>query len=367
MTLRAIDLHLLKLPLRVPYHLAFGDVTDFDTIIVETLDDDGRTGYGEATLLAAYGGETVEDAWTFCRALGESLVGRTTADAKETLAGSLHDYPFCVTAFTAAIEMLEGHAILSPAEVTRVPLLGPVNATDHDAIPDEVENLLAQGYGTLKVKVGFDIDDDLERLRVIQKATAGRASLRLDGNQGYTADDGCRFAAEVDPDGIELFEQPCAAADWEAAGAVAKVSRVPMMLDESIFGIADIERAADLGIASFIKLKLLKMGGLDRLADALELIRAKGMEPVLGNGVASDIACWMEAAVAAKHIRNAGEFNGFLRPVSGILAEPLPVADGAIVLSPDFVPQLDRDKIAAFSVVADHKGTTTVALGPAAQ
>ena len=42
---------------------------------------------------------------------------------------------------------------------------------------------------------------------------------------------------------------------------MAKVARVPMMLDESIFGLKDIERAADLGIASFIKLKLLKMGG----------------------------------------------------------------------------------------------------------
>ena len=35
MTLRAVDLHLLKLPLTVPYHLSFGDVTDFDTIVVE--------------------------------------------------------------------------------------------------------------------------------------------------------------------------------------------------------------------------------------------------------------------------------------------------------------------------------------------
>ena len=139
------------------------------------------------------------------------------------------------------------------------------------------------------------------------------------------------------------------------------------MLDESIFGLEDIERAADLGIASFIKLKLLKMGGLDRLADGLELIRAKGMEPVLGNGVASDIACWMEAAVAAKHIRNAGEFNGFLRPVSGILVEPLTVVAGAMVLTPDFVPQLDRDKIARFSVAGEHAGATAVAVGSAMQ
>lgn len=53
---------------------------------------------------------------------------------------------------------------------------------------------------------------------------------------------------------------------------------------------------------------------------------------------------------------------GFLRPVSGILAEPLAVVDGAIVLTPDFVPRLDREKIKAFTVAADHSGTTTVAV-----
>ena len=53
MKLRGFDLHLLKLPLKVPYHLAFADLTHFDTIVVEARDDQGRVGYGEATLLAA--------------------------------------------------------------------------------------------------------------------------------------------------------------------------------------------------------------------------------------------------------------------------------------------------------------------------
>ncbi|MFQ5765325.1 MAG: hypothetical protein ACE5GT_10365 [Rhodospirillales bacterium] len=43
MTPQAIDLQPLKLPLTVSYHLAFGDDTDFDTIVVEALDDDGRS------------------------------------------------------------------------------------------------------------------------------------------------------------------------------------------------------------------------------------------------------------------------------------------------------------------------------------
>ena len=141
--------------------------------------------------------------------------------------------------------------------------------------------------------------------------------------------------------GIELFEQPCAAGDWDAARAVADVSPVPMMLDESIYGMEDIERAAKLGAARFIKLKLMKMGGLDALAAGLRRIRELGMQPVLGNGVACEVGCWMEACIARTLIANAGEMNGFLKPVTRLLANPVPFRDGALVLDAGYTPRLD--------------------------
>ena len=150
-----------------------------------------------------------------------------------------------------------------------------------------------------------------------------------------------RFASSLDPASIELFEQPCIKEDWDAAVAVAGVSTVPMMLDESIYGIADIERAAKLRAAKFIKLKLMKAGTLDGLADGLRRIRALGMEPVLGNGVATDVSNWMEACVARSLVSNALESNGFLKPRRSILARPLRFERGAILLEPDFVLRLD--------------------------
>jgi L-alanine-DL-glutamate epimerase-like enolase superfamily enzyme len=166
-------------------------------------------------------------------------------------------------------------------------------------------------------------------------------TIRVDANQGYTREDACAFAAGLDPENIELFEQPCAARDWDAACAVARVSTVPMMLDESIYGLDDIRRAAQLEAARFVKLKLMKLGGLERLAHALAVIRELGMVPVLGNGVAGEIGCWMEACVARSTIDNAGEMNGFLKPVAPLLRVPLRFEGGAIRLEPGFAPALD--------------------------
>ena len=98
--------------------------------------------------------------------------------------------------------------------------------------------------------------------------------------------------------------------------------------------------------ARYIKVKLMKLGGLARLAAAIDTIRDCGMEPVLGNGVACEIGCWMEACVARGRIRNAGEMNGYLKPTAPLLANPLKFERGAIVLEPGYRPRLDVDALA---------------------
>ena len=51
MRLERVDVRRLEIPLTRPYRLAFGPVTHYDTIIVEIVGDEGRRGFGEATLL----------------------------------------------------------------------------------------------------------------------------------------------------------------------------------------------------------------------------------------------------------------------------------------------------------------------------
>ena len=226
-----------------------------------------------------------------------------------------------------------------------MPLLDPVHSHAPGALADELGGLVARGFRTLKVKVGFDVEADLERVRRIQTLLDGRADIRLDANRGFTREEGCRFAASLDPRGIQLFEQPCASDDWDANGAVARVSTVPVMMDESIYGFDDIDRAAAMEGVGFVKLKLKKLASMDRLREGLERIRAAGLTPVMGDGVATDICCWLEACVARVTLDNAGEMNGHLKLVEPLLAEPLPFDDGAIVLEPGYRPRPDPDRL----------------------
>jgi hypothetical protein len=78
------------------------------------------------------------------------------------------------------------------------------------------------------------------------------------------------------------------------------------------------------------------------------------MEPVLGDGLGSEIGCWMEACVARSTIRNAGEFNGFLKPKTRLFAEPLAFSSGELVLPAGFVPIIDRAVLKAHEIAAER-------------
>ena len=349
-TLDLITAHRLAVPLTQPYRLAFGAVERYDTLIVEAADREGRRGLGEATVLTGYTDETMDDCWRVARAVAQELAGGDLAAARSRLAALVVTHPFTATAFGTAVEMIGDSSALQLPRSTSVPLLGLLDAKDEAAMMSETERLLAAGYRTLKFKVGFDAAADAARVRMAQRAVRGRAGIRIDANQGYSADQGIAFVRALEPDGIELFEQPCPAGDWDSHRAVAKATSVPLMLDESIYGMADIEKAAALKCAAYIKVKLMKLGTLEALGLAIERIRELGMRPVLGNGVACDLGCWLEGLVAARHIDNAGEMNGFLKVRTPLLAAPLVVRDGALQLEPGYVPRLDPESIARHRV-----------------
>ena len=345
-----VSAYRLRVPLVRPYRLAFGAVEHYDTIVVEAVRHDGQRGFGEATVLTGYTDETIEDSWRIAREFAAELAGVDCDSAASRVAQLGLKFPFTATAFGTALEMLAGSETLKVGAGTCVPLVGLLHAEDEGAMAAEFQRLFSEGYRTIKVKVGFDVGADLRRVQRVQRVVAGRARIRIDANQGYTADEGRAFARALDPASIELFEQPCAAGDWDAHLAVARASPVPMMLDESIYGLADIEKAAALRAASYIKVKLMKLVTLERLTQAIERIASLGMRAVLGNGVACDLGCWMEACVAARHIDNAGEMNGFLKARSGLLTDELAVAAGAIALASDFSPQLDPQALERYRV-----------------
>lgn len=347
MTIERAIVRQISCPLTTPYKLSSGDLTTFDPFVLQLIDSEGRSGWGECLIIPGYTDESIEGSWQAANAAARLLVESKGSPPESIIAQTTRNCPGIASTVHSALEMLNPQGVYRLEHDITVPLLTPCQGHDAEEIREEVEALLEQGYRTLKVKVGFDWREDLDRVELIQGCLAGRGTIRLDANRGFNEEDGREFGRHLTPAGIELFEQPCASDAWQANARVAEASTVPVMLDESIYDLSDIERAAAIPNVGFVKLKLKKVGSAQDLEKGLNRIRALGMTPVLGDGVSMDLGCWFETCIGSRCIDNAGEMNGFLKARFSLFMNPMPFKQGAVHLPAGYWPQVDEERLKA--------------------
>jgi|TARA_B100001778_G_C18531633_1_gene603914 L-alanine-DL-glutamate epimerase-like enolase superfamily enzyme len=347
-----ISIYRLDLPLIKPYKLSYNTFHSFEPLLIHIIDNAGNEGWGEQHISPGSSNETRDGGWTFARILSKLILNKTFNEAKEIILSHSHVSIVASSALHTAIEMLTNPSILSGKDPIKMKLLTAFNAEEEIEIRDELDKVTEQGFTTIKIKVGRNVSLDLKKIDAIQKNLNGRANLRIDANRAYTKVEGCKFVTGLEPNFIELFEQPCDADDWEANAAVAKMSSVPIMLDEPICSMQDIQKASRIDGVSLCKLKLKRFVSISKLTESINYAHSLGLEIVIGDGLGSEINCWMEAKIASGLIENAGEYNGFLKikPEARILSNPIKFQNGFLETEDNWKLQIDRDKLEKYSI-----------------
>ena len=147
---------------------------------------------------------------------------------------------------------------------------------------DTPENMAQQAaqsaYPIIKVKLGSD--DDVARLSAIRTARPD-AELCVDANGGWTPTVAVDHIRAMIPYQLAFVEQPVPKDDIEGMGFVQSQVELPIVADESVQTIADVERLAALGVQG-INLKLMKVGGLSPGLRMLQRAHDLGMRIMLG-------------------------------------------------------------------------------------
>ena len=125
MRVDSLTLHLVHLPLTVPYHVSYRVYEDFDPIIVEARDVGGRVAWGEGHISPGYSDETVEGGFAFCKTLAANMAGLDTVEATDLVQAHKAESPVAASALICAMEMLEGNPILDLSHDVTLPLLTP--------------------------------------------------------------------------------------------------------------------------------------------------------------------------------------------------------------------------------------------------
>jgi L-alanine-DL-glutamate epimerase-like enolase superfamily enzyme len=280
--------------LAVPFEIAGGTAHAHCGVFVRLRLKDGTLGYGEASPLKAFNGETPEDALTEIRRAGNAWLGRDGAAWRVRLA-ELEMALLDAWTRRAGLPLraLFGGAQSRIVSDVTVTILPPEEAAE------AARRIRAFGVRTVKIKVGKDPESDAARVAAVA-AVDPHFTLTLDANQGYGPRESLELLRLLKKGGlrIAMFEQPAAADDWDGLARVARLGGVPIAADESLRGRADALGLARRRAVSVLNLKLMKMGLLEAW-DCARIARASGLGLMIGGMIETSLAMGCAAHFAA--------------------------------------------------------------------
>lgn len=292
----------LTVPLKEPFVIATARVDATRAVLVhaevEDLDSGRRgVGVGEAAALPPVTHEDQPELLESLKRAAAALLERPIGPADAPLATlplTLPDAPVARSGIEAAI--LDGwarargvplHRLLHD-QSTPVPLMTDITLpiAESRRMAELAERYWAEGFRAFKVKVGKDRSQDLRALKAIHSVTP-EATFRLDANEGFDANTALGLLDDLRSAGItvECFEQPCRRDDWDGMAEVTRQAGVPVVADESLRSLEDMERIIQGGAASAVNLKLSKLGGPLTALAAGAKARAAGLQIMAGQMV----------------------------------------------------------------------------------
>jgi L-alanine-DL-glutamate epimerase-like enolase superfamily enzyme len=176
----------------------------------------------------------------------------------------------------------------------------------------------AAAFGTLKVKLGFD--GDLELARKLKLALP-ETTFRYDANEGWDREGAAAALAVLEELDAELVEQPLPAADAEGMLWLRERTRIPLLADEAVLTLDDLDALAE--VYDGVVVKTAKTGGI---ASAFALISAcagLGLRVLMGCMVESSlgIAAALQVAGLADYVDLDGALLLAEDPFTGITVD----------------------------------------------
>ena len=163
-----------------------------------------------------------------------------------------------------------------------------------------------QGFKVLKVKLGRDLEEDIERLVKLREQFGKRMVIRIDANQGYTVQQTLDFFKRTKELDIELIEQPLPAKMVSEMKALPDEVKNVIAADESLISPKDaVELVKSPRAAGIFNIKLMKCGGVSQGLKIADIALHEGVDLFWGcnDESAVSITAALHAAFACSNTK----------------------------------------------------------------
>lgn len=280
-------------PLTKPYAIANETFDHVENIFVRLGTLDGVFGIGVASPAPDVTNESATDCQEALDRHLEPLLRGQDARHVKALVRELNDNLASTPAAMAAVDMALHDLLAKIMDIPLVDLLGRCHASLATSVTigissvqetlEEAADYLSQGFNILKIKLGNNLEEDIERLFRLREQIGRHVPVRVDINQGYSREDFAAFIQKTALLDLEFAEQPLQHDDLEGMFDYSASIRKKTAADESLHTVADaFKLAASPQPFGIFNIKLMKCGGIASGVQIADIARLAGIDVMWG-------------------------------------------------------------------------------------
>ncbi|MDH3499958.1 MAG: hypothetical protein OEM97_07540 [Acidimicrobiia bacterium] len=258
----------VSIPLQRPLKMAVATVRVRTCLVVRIRTDDGVEGVGESVLARYFSGESHASAVDFVNTARDALIGMNPANLQQ-IRHLMQRIAVFNHGARAAVEMALHDVV---AKAAGVPLYQWFGGSARDAVPtiwhvsggtphsmaEEAAKAAADGFPLVKVKVGGDVEHNIEATHLVREAIGPDVMLLPDANQGWDVGTALRYLRAIADTRPGFVEQPLPR--WDLMGMATLTAQSPVIVagDEGVFDAHELQthlraNACGAAVAKFMK------------------------------------------------------------------------------------------------------------------
>ncbi|ARF17422.1 mandelate racemase/muconate lactonizing enzyme family protein [Sporosarcina ureae] len=301
MKITEIEIFAIRLPLHEPFVISYASYDDMPSIIVKLTTDTGYVGYGEAVADDHVTGESWEGTFAVLRhTLAPILLGENPSrfgKIHEMMDQAIYGVPTAKAALDMACFDAVGKAYGIPAYNLlggryheKFPITHVLSIASPERMAQEAADRVASGYGSLKMKVGTNAAEDVERIQAVRERVGKKIAIRVDVNQGWVnSATTLQAMKQLESCDLDWLEQPVKADDIDAMVEIKSKIATPLMVDEGLRGVREMREIIAKRAADKVNIKLMKCGGMYPAMKLAHMAEMAGIECQVGSMVESSI------------------------------------------------------------------------------
>lgn len=260
-----------------------------------------------------------------CRYLEQALP--TTPAARAAVDIALHD-AYAQLCKLPLVEILGRAQDALPTSIT----IG-IKSIEDSII--EAKEYASRGFKIFKIKLGKNVEKDVEMVHRLKEAVPKDIKLRVDANQGYKLIELLQFMQQTEKLQIELIEQPLSVENFHQLQHLSNPFKARIAADESIQNMTDaFHLIQPKSLCGIFNIKLMKCGGIygaKKIAEIANLADIDLMWGCMDESIIS-IAAALHVALSYQHTKYL-DLDGSLDLANDVVTDGFILKDGVMRLT----------------------------------